>query len=62
MNVCDVSVKRKGNENQSSSNLRRCCLGHISRGGGVEQLTKNEILCSLGFLDFDQYINCIKEK
>jgi hypothetical protein len=35
MNVCDVSVKRKGNENQSSSNLRRCCLGHISRGGGL---------------------------
>jgi hypothetical protein len=64
MNVCDVTNKQKRNNasnNETSSKLWDCCLGHISRGG-MERLIKEEILAPLDFTDLDHCVNCIKGK
>jgi hypothetical protein len=56
----NVNRKRK-RTHDASSKLRRCRLGHISRGR-IERLIKNNILPPLEFSDFEQCRECIKEK
>ena len=60
MNVCDTMHKRK-RDNETSSKLWHCRLGHISKGR-MERLIKDEILQELDFSDSEQYISCIKGK
>jgi hypothetical protein len=61
-NICNVGVKRKISDNESSSKLWHCRLGHISRGR-IERLIREEILHPLDFIDLgDHCIDCIKEK
>ena len=60
MNVCDAMYKRK-HDNETSSKLWHCRLGHISRGR-MEHLIKDEILQELDFSDSEQCIDCIKGK
>jgi hypothetical protein len=53
MNVRDVTNKRRRistSDNETSSKLWHCHLGHISRGGGMECLIKEEISRSYIFL------------
>ena len=52
MNVCDAMYKRK-RDNETSSKLWHCRLGHISRGR-MEHLIKAEILQELDFSDSEQ--------
>jgi hypothetical protein len=63
MNVCDVTnkCKKSTSDNETSSKLWHCRLGHISRGG-MERLIKEEILQPLDFSDLDHCIECIKGK
>jgi hypothetical protein len=64
MNVCDVTNKRRRittSDNETSSKLWHCRLGHISRGR-MERLIKEEILAPLDFSDLGHYIECIKGK
>jgi hypothetical protein len=64
MNVCDVTNKRRRittSDNETSSKLCHCRLGHISRGR-MERLIKEEILAPLDFSDLGHYIECIKGK
>ena len=58
LNVCDA--KRKNND-ETSSKLWHCRLGHISKGR-MERLIKEEILHPLDFSDSDHCIDCIKGK
>ena len=60
MNVCDAMHKRK-RDNETSSKLWHCRLGHISRGR-MECLIKYEILQELDFSDSEQCIDRIKGK
>jgi hypothetical protein len=55
-------AKRKRNDNEASSKLWHYRLGHISRGGGVERLVKEEILQPLDFTDLEKCVDCIKGK
>jgi hypothetical protein len=64
MNLCDVKDKCKRNitsNNETSSKLWHCHLGHISKGR-MERLTIEEILTLLDFSDLDHYVDCIKGK
>jgi hypothetical protein len=64
INVCDVTNKRRRittSDNETSSKLWHCHLGHISRGG-MERLIKEEILAPLDFSDLVHCIECIKGK
>jgi hypothetical protein len=61
MNVCDARNKRK-RDDETSSKLWHCCLGHILRGR-IERLIREEILHSLDLSDLDQQcVDCIKGK
>ena len=61
MNVDDVSHKRK-RDDETSSKLWHCRLGHISRGR-IERLIREEILHSLDLSELDQQcVDCIKGK
>ena len=59
----NVSTKRKYNDNETSSKLWHCRLGHISRGR-IERLIKDNILHPLDFSDanVEHCIDCIKGK
>jgi hypothetical protein len=64
MNVCDVTNRQKRNnssDNDTSSKLWHCCLGHILMGR-MECLIKEEILVPLDFSDLEHCIDCIKGK
>jgi hypothetical protein len=64
MNMCGVTNKRRRiltDDNETSSKLWHCRLGHILRGG-MECLIKEEILASLDFSNLGHYIDCIKGK
>jgi hypothetical protein len=63
MNVCNVTnkCKKSASDNETSSKLWHCCLGHISRGR-MEHLIKEEILQPLDFSDLDHCVECIKGK
>jgi hypothetical protein len=64
MNVCDVTNKRRKittSDNETSSKLWHCRLGHISRGR-MECLIKEEILMPIDFSDLGHCIECIKGK
>jgi hypothetical protein len=59
MNVCDVTNKQKRNnssDNETSSKLWHCRLGHILRGR-MECLIKEEILAPLDFSALDHCID-----
>jgi len=60
MNVCDKSNKCKC-DNETSSKLWHCRLGHISKGR-MERLIREEILQPLDFSDSQQCTDCIKGK
>src|SRR6266498_3398696 len=60
MNACD-GIKRKRTDDETSSKLWHCRLGHISRGR-IERLIKEQILHPLDFSDADTCIDCIKGK
>jgi hypothetical protein len=60
VNVSLSKNKRKRIDDVSSE-LWYHRLGHISRGR-IERLVKESILPPLEFSDFDQCINCIKDK
>jgi len=59
--VCNVVGNKRGRVTESSSMLWHKRLGHISRKR-MERLIKENILHSLDFSDFDNYIDCIKGK
>jgi hypothetical protein len=63
MNVCDVTNKRKksASDNETSSKLWHCRLGHILRGR-MEHLIKEDILQLLDFSDLDHCVEYIKGK
>jgi hypothetical protein len=64
MNVCNATNKRRRimtSDNETSSKLWHCNLGHISRGR-MERLIKEEILTPLEFSDLGHCIECIKGK
>jgi hypothetical protein len=60
VNVSSFKNKRKRIDDVSSK-LWHHCLGHNSRGK-IERLVKESILPPIEFLDFEQYIDCIKGK
>ncbi len=60
VNACDEN-KRKRSDDETSSKLWHCRLGHISRGR-IERLIKEQILHPLDFSDADACIDCIKGK
>ena len=57
----NASTKRKRCDNETSSKLWHCRLGHISRGR-IERLIKEEILHPLDFSNSEHCIDCIKGK
>ena len=59
-NVNNVMHKRKCDD-ETSSKLWHCRLGHISRGR-IERLIKENILHPLDFSDVEYCIDCIKGK
>ena len=67
--VCNVTEQislpnkeqKKRKRTHDSSKLWHYRLGHISRGG-IESLSKNDILPPLEFSDIEQCIDCIKGK
>jgi hypothetical protein len=64
MNVCNVTNKRRiisTSDNETSSKLWHCRLGHILRVR-MEHLIKEEILTPLDFSDLVHCIECIKGK
>jgi hypothetical protein len=60
--MSQISKNNNASNIETSSKLCHCHLGHISRGGGVECIIKEEILAPLDFIDLDHWVDCIKGK
>ncbi len=56
-----MNILNACNNNETSSKLWHCRLGHISKGR-MERLIKEEILQPLDFSNADHCLDCIKGK
>jgi hypothetical protein len=55
-----ISMRKNASDNETSSKLWHCRLGHIQGGGErMERLIKEEIIQPLNFFDLDHCVECI---